>query len=66
MATEYLIKQSVSTVHQRWLKTIFKTEYERVAVNSYNNYVKEYPEKYFELVKVETNEVCMMFTPFKD
>jgi len=66
MATKFLIKQRVSTVQKRWLEIIYETESERVAISSYEDFVRDNPDKYFELVKTETNEACILFTPFKD
>ena len=66
MATQFVLRQKVSTVNKSWLEDIYSTGSERVSIGVYNDHVEQYPDKYFELVKVETNEVCMLFTPHKD
>jgi hypothetical protein len=65
MGIRYEIRQSVETVKQRWLVPIASSEFERVITNDYQAMVAEHPDKYFELVKVVTEETCLAFTPFK-
>jgi len=66
MATKFLIKQMVSTIQKRWLEVIYETESQRVALDVYEGFLRDNPKEYFELVKTESREVCMLFTPLKD
>lgn len=63
--TVFQIKQQVCTVNKCWLEVIATSQFERTARMDYEGLVKEYPEKYFELVKVTTIEECLDFTPNK-
>lgn len=43
----------------------FPEEGMRTAILSYFELVKDYPTKYFELVKVESKETCLEFTKYR-
>jgi len=64
MATRYEIRQGVKSVRKKWLVVVAENGYsERVLIAEYEQLVKDNPDTYFELVKIESSEVCMKFTP---
>lgn len=58
----YEVRQKVSTIKKAWLEVVFSCSYERPARMTYETCKAEYPEGYFELVKIETSEDCLDFT----
>jgi len=66
MKTTYEIRQQVRTVNKHWLETIHTGGSERIAWKSYQILVDEYPNEYFELIEVFSDEKCLKFTPMID
>lgn len=61
MPTRFEVRQSVCTVNSRWLECIFKSESARVARMAYDDFCKDHPGEYFELVEVVSSEVTLEF-----
>jgi hypothetical protein len=59
----YEIRQQVGTVTKKWLELVHKGEFERPSLIEYERLTKEYPNEYFEFVRVSAEEVCLAFTP---
>ena len=66
MITLFEVRQQLRTVNRRWLETVYSNTSERVARGTYDSFVKENPQDYFELVKVERNEECLAFTKIEN
>ncbi|MBW2644573.1 MAG: hypothetical protein JRE23_00085 [Deltaproteobacteria bacterium] len=60
---KFEVRQQIKSVDKSWLQVIFESSIERPARMSYLKLVDDYPEEYFELVKVEHKEECLEFTP---
>ena len=58
----YEIRQAVRTVRKYWHIVVYSSEIERVARMSYDEFIKNNPEEYFELIRVEHTESCLEFT----
>ena len=64
---KYEIRQLVETIDKRWFETI-RTISSGVpfpivtARQAYEQLKLEYPDKYFELYRIELNEECLEFT----
>lgn len=56
------IRQLVRTVHKAWLVVIEEPTSERVARGSFERLCASHPSIYFELVRIETSEQCLMHT----
>ena len=59
---KYEIRQLVETIDKQWFETISTIFNERHAKQEYEQLKSEYPDKYFELYRVELNEECLEFT----
>lgn len=59
---KYQIRQLVKSIRSNNLVTIFDSQFERLARQSYDQLKKDHPGEYLELVKVETNEECLDYT----
>jgi len=62
MATNFVIRQSVRSIKECRHEVVFSTQCERTARYSYKEAIKDYPDEYFELVKVEHAEECLEYT----
>lgn len=63
MTMEFEIRQQVKTVRRRWLELVTKSGNERIMRSDYERLAASYPDEYFELVRIETSEECLAFTP---
>ena len=61
----FVVKQLVKTVNGNRLETVYESSIERIAIMSYKGAIEEYPDEYFELIKIEHVESCLQFTPKK-
>ena len=59
---EYIILQFVKSVSRGWYEKVYTGKIERIAQSEFHRLVKEYPDEYFELIKIEHNETCLEFT----
>ena len=57
------VRQQVRTINKRWCEVVYSGAYERPARATYEQCKADFPNGYFELVKVETIEDCLDFTP---
>ena len=62
MATNFVIRQSVRSIKECRHEVVFSTQCERTARHSYKDIIKDNPDEYFELVKVEHSEDCLEYT----
>ncbi len=65
MIVNFKIEQHVKSVRKGWREIVFSTSIKRLAMVEFNTLKSEYPDEYFELIKVERQETCIAFTPFK-
>jgi len=63
----YEIRQTVNAVNSKMFIVVesYNHDYESWARQEYARYMRENPTVYFELVKIEHNEICLEFTPWK-
>ena len=59
---KYEIRQLVKSIKNNNMVTVFDSQFERFARQSYDQLKKDHPGEYLELVKVETNEECLDYT----
>lgn len=59
---EYQILQLVKSARRNWMEQVYKTTIERYATREFEILEQEYPNEYFELIKIEHNETCLVFT----
>lgn len=59
---KYEIRQLVKSIKNNNMVTVFDSQFERLARQSYDQLKKDHPGEYLELVKVETNEECLDYT----
>lgn len=59
----YEIRQQVKTAAKKWLEIVQKGEFERPLFIEYERLAREYPNEYFEIVRVSAEEACLAFTP---
>lgn len=64
MATKYVVKQQVASVKEKWLVELYDTTVEQLAIEYFEKLRAEHPGTYFEVVKIEHQEVCLHYTPF--
>ena len=56
---KYEIRQLVKSIKSNKMVTVFDSQFERLARQSYDQLMRDHPGEYLELVKVETNEECL-------
>ena len=59
---KYEIRQLVKSIKNNNMVTVFDSQFERFARQSYDQLKIDHPGEYLELVKVETNEECLDYT----
>ena len=60
--TYYVIRTMVKHIRRNTIEDEKQFECERSARIWYNALCRDYPDDYFELVKIERNEECLAFT----
>ena len=63
MSTMYSIRHLVHRLHDNEMEQLLSVDSESFAMADYRRYCSNYPNEYFEIVKVEHNETCLSFTP---
>lgn len=58
--TSYEVRQFLRSVVKGQMEVVCKTNYERLARSHYDSYVRENTNEYFELVRVEHKEECLL------
>ena len=59
---KYEIRQLVKSIKNNNMVTVFDSQFERFARQSYDQLKIDHPGEYLELVRVETNEECLDYT----
>ena len=60
--TYYVIRTMVKRLGRNTIEDEKRCEFERSAKMAYDELCREYPNDYFELVKIEHNEECLAYT----
>lgn len=66
MQTKYVVKQLVKTASGNFMHIVSEREFERMALSDYDDFVKQHPDQYFEVLKTETRETCLRFTKISE
>ncbi len=66
MSVRYIVKQMIGTVNKRFLEEVYSSPSERMSSFSYDEFIKNNPGDYFELIKDTHTEECLRFTKFED
>ncbi|SEN68212.1 hypothetical protein SAMN05216325_13316 [Nitrosomonas marina] len=62
MQIKYVVRQLIKTANGNFLHPVYEISSERMALITYDEFVEKYPDQYFEVVKIETEETCLEFT----
>jgi len=63
MEETFKIVQQINSVRRGFRETVFNGQIERIARLEFNRLKEDWPEEYFELLKIEHRETCLEFTP---
>lgn len=60
MSAKFEVRQLVKRANRNTIEPVFTSEFERGAIVAFHHFCETCPADYFEVVRVENNEDCLM------